>query len=47
MNLSQNGNRHTDIEDRLVVVKGKGEGVGWPGSLGLVDATIPFRMDMQ
>ena len=28
----------TDRENRLVVAKGEGEGVGWTGSLGLVDA---------
>lgn len=27
-----------DMEDRPVVAKGKGEGVGWTWSLGLVDA---------
>ena len=27
-----------DIENRLVVDKGEGEGGGWTGSLGLVDA---------
>ena len=27
-----------DVENRLVVVKGEGEGVGWTGSLGLIDA---------
>ena len=27
-----------DLENRLVVAKGEGEGVGWTGSLGLVDA---------
>ena len=27
-----------DRENRLVVAEGEGEGVGWPGSLGLVDA---------
>ena len=26
-----------DLENRLVVAKGEGEGVGWTGSLGLVD----------
>ena len=26
---------------------GVGEGVGWTGSLGLVDVTIIFRMDKQ
>ena len=30
-------NRLTDTENRLVVVKGKG-GIGWMGSLALVDA---------
>ena len=32
----QNRNKLIDIENRLVVAKG--EGVGWMGSLGLVDA---------
>ena len=27
-----------DMENRLVVAKGEGEGVGWIGSLGLIDA---------
>ena len=27
-----------DLEDRLVVAKGEGEGMGWIGSLGLIDA---------
>ena len=27
-----------DLENRLVVVKGEGEGVGWIGNLGLIDA---------
>ena len=26
------------MENRLVLAKGKGEGVGWIGNLGLVDA---------
>ena len=26
-----------DLEDRLVVAKGEGEGVGWMGNLGLID----------
>ena len=34
----QNRNRLTDIENRLVVAKGSREGVGWTGSLELVDA---------
>ena len=28
----------SDIENKLVVAKGRGEGEGWSGSLGLVDA---------
>ena len=31
-------NRLTDMENRLVVPKGVREGVGWTGSLELVDA---------
>ena len=27
-----------DMEKRLVVAKGEGKGVGWTGSLGLLDA---------
>ena len=27
-----------DLENRLVVAKGEGEGVGWTGSMGLIDA---------
>ena len=27
-----------DLENRLVVAKGEAEGVGWTGSLGLIDA---------
>ena len=34
----QNRNRFTDVEKRFVVAKGEGEGVGWIGSLGLVNA---------
>ena len=26
-----------DLENRLVVAKGEGEGVGWTGNLGLID----------
>ena len=39
MNLST-GKKLMDLENRLVVAKGKGEGegVGWTGSLGLIDA---------
>ena len=40
MNLLQDRSRGRlmDMESRLVVVKGKGEGVGGIGSLGLIDA---------
>ena len=31
-------NKIMDVENRVVVVKGEGEGVGWIGSLGLIDA---------
>ena len=31
-------NRLTDIENRLVVIKGERVGEGWIGSLGLADA---------
>ena len=31
-------NKLMDFENRLVVAKGKGEGVGWTGNLGLIDA---------
>ena len=31
-------NKLMDMENRHVVAKGEGEGVGWTGSLGLVDA---------
>ena len=37
MNLSTE-KKIMDLENRLVVVKGEGEGVGWIGSLGLIDA---------
>ena len=30
--------KHMDLENRLVVAIGKGEGVGWTGSLELIDA---------
>ena len=29
-----------DVENRLVVAKGEGEGVGWTGSLRLTDAKL-------
>ena len=37
MNLSLK-KKLMDLKNRLVVAKGEGEGVGWTGNLGLVDA---------
>ena len=37
MNLSTE-KKLMDLENRLVVAKWEGKGVGWPGSLGLIDA---------
>ena len=37
MNLSAE-KKITDLENRLVVAKGEGGGVGWMGSLGFIDA---------
>ena len=34
----QKRNKLTDLENGLVVAEGVGEGVGWTGSLGLVDS---------
>ena len=36
--ILQNRNRLIGIRNGPVVANGEGEGVGWPGSLGLVDA---------
>ena len=44
MNLST-GKKIMDLENRLVVAKGEGEGVGGPGNLGLI--TIAFGLDKQ
>ena len=38
MNLSTEKKQIMDRENRPVVAKGDGEGVGWTGSLGLIDA---------
>ena len=38
MNYLQNRNRLRDTENRLVAAKREGEGNGWAGSLGFVDA---------
>ena len=37
MNLSTE-NKIMDLENRLMVAEGEEEGVGWIGSLGLIDA---------
>ena len=37
MNLSTK-KKLVDLENRFVVTKGEGEGVGWTESLGLIDA---------
>jgi len=37
-NYLQNRNKLMDMENRPVVANGEGKGVGWTGSLGLVDA---------
>ena len=36
-----------DLDNRLVVAKREGEGVGWTGNLGLADANYCFGMDKQ
>ena len=37
MNLSTE-KKIMDMENTLVVAKGEGEGMGWTGNLGLIDA---------
>ena len=37
MNLSTE-KKIMDLKNRVAVAKGEGEGVGWTGSLGLIDA---------
>ena len=37
MNLSTE-KKIMDMENRVVVAKGEGEGVGWTGNLGFIDA---------
>ena len=37
MNLSTE-KKIMDMQNRLVVAKGEGEGMGWTGTLGLIDA---------
>jgi len=46
MNLSTE-KKIMDLENRLVVAKGEGEGAGWMGNLGLAMQTLAFGMDKQ
>ena len=46
MNLSTE-KKIMDLENRLVVAKGEGEGVVWTGNLGLIDTYIAFGMYNQ
>ena len=43
----QKGNEFMDTENRLVVAKGAGEGVGWIGSLRLVDLINVGRLHLE
>ena len=44
MNLSTE-KKLTDLENRLVVAKGEGEGMGLTGSLGFIDANYCIGVD--
>ena len=46
MNLSTE-QKLMDLENRLVVAKREGEGVGWAGNLGLILQAIAFEIDKQ
>ena len=46
MNLSTE-KKILDTENRLVVEKGEGEGVGWTGNFRVILQTIAFGMDSQ
>ena len=46
MNLSTE-KKIMDLENRLVVAKEEGVGVGWTGSLGLIETTIAYGVDKQ
>ena len=39
MNISTENKQLMDMENKLVVAKVEGEGVGWNGSLGSVDGS--------
>ena len=43
MNLSTE-KKIMDLQNTLMVAKGEGEGVGWTGILGLIDANSTFRI---
>ena len=47
MNLSTKQKQLIDIENRFVVAKGKGEGVGWTERLGLVDANYLLHLGQR
>ena len=47
MNLSTEKKQTLGMENRLVVAKGEAWEVGWPGSVGSVDADYRFRVDKQ
>ena len=36
-----------NLENIFVVAEGEGEGVGWNGNLGLIDANYSFEVDKQ
>ena len=42
MNLSTE-KKTMDLEKRVVVAEGEGEGLGWLGSLGLIDTNSCFQ----
>ena len=43
MNLSSENKKSHGLENRLMIAKDEGEGVGWTGSLGLIDANLPLE----
>ena len=46
MNLSTE-KKLMDLVNRVMVAEGEGEGVGWTGNLGLIDANYCFGLDKQ
>ena len=47
MNLSTEQEQILDIENKLMVAKWEGEGVGWSGSLGLLMQINAFGVNKQ